>query len=144
MRTKFSHNFEKLVSLDNLLGAWKAFLVGKRSREDVREFKHHLMDNLMDLHKDLSNRNYKHGGYQEFEITDPKQRKISKAPVRDRLLHHAIYRLLYPFFDRTFIVDSYSCRKNKGTHKAMERFRKFFYKVSKNNTRTCWVLKCDI
>jgi len=26
----------------------------------------------------------------------------------------------------------------------MNRFRDFGYKVSKNNTRTCWVLKCDI
>jgi len=39
---------------------------------------------------------------------------------------------------------SYSCRLGKGTHRAMSRFRSFAYKVSKNNTRTCWVLKCDI
>jgi retron-type reverse transcriptase len=64
--------------------------------------------------------------------------------VRDRLLHHAIYRKLYPFFDRTFIADSFSCRIGKGTHKALERFRRFAYQASKNNTRTCWVLKCDI
>ena len=67
-----------------------------------------------------------------------------KALVRDRLLHHALYRKLYPFFDRTFIADSYSCRRGKGTHKAMNRFRQFAYKVSRNHTRTCWVLKCDI
>ncbi|MBN1258420.1 group II intron reverse transcriptase domain-containing protein [Candidatus Peregrinibacteria bacterium] len=60
------------------------------------------------------------------------------------MLHHAIYRKLYPFFDQTFIHDSYSCRINKGTHKAMNRFRDFARKVSKNNTRTCWALKCDI
>src|SRR3989344_7056119 len=33
---------------------------------------------------------------------------------------------------------------NKGTHKALNRFRGFAYKAGKNNTRTCWVLKCDI
>ena len=51
---------------------------------------------------------------------------------------------MYPFFDRTFIADSYSCRLNKGTHKAVNKFRAFAWKVSKNNTKTCWVLKCDI
>ena len=66
------------------------------------------------------------------------------ASVRDRLVHHALYRQLYPFFDRTFISDSYSCRKEKGTHKAMNRFRNFARKVSVNDTRTCWVLKCGI
>jgi retron-type reverse transcriptase len=52
--------------------------------------------------------------------------------------------MLYPFFERTFISDSFSCRIGKGTHKAVNRFRSFAYKVSKNNTKTAWVLKCDI
>ena len=60
------------------------------------------------------------------------------------MLHHAIYRILYPFFDTKFIYDSYSCRLNKGTHKALDRFKVFARKISKNNTKTCYVLKCDI
>ena len=102
------------------------------------------MDNILSLHNDLKNKIYHHGPYQAFNISDPKPRNIHKASVRDRLLHHAIYRILYPYFDKKFIADSYSCRLNKGTHRAMERFKHFTYKVSKNNTRTCWILKCDI
>ena len=102
------------------------------------------MDNIFSLHNELSNHTWKHGGYQAFKINDPKPRDIHKAKVKDRLLHHAIYRKLYPFFDKTFIADSYSCRNNKGTHKAIDKFQKYFFKVSKNNTKTCWVLKCDI
>lgn len=64
--------------------------------------------------------------------------------VRDRLLHHAIYRVLYPYFDSKFIYDSYSCRDLKGTHRAIDRFRQFAGVASKNNRQTCWVLKCDI
>ena len=52
--------------------------------------------------------------------------------------------MLYPYFDTTFIHDSYSCRVGKGPHRALERFTAFARKVSKNHTRTCWVLKCDI
>ena len=102
------------------------------------------MDNILALHRELERGVYKHGGYKHFRISDPKPRDIHKAAVRDRLLHHALYRQLYPFFDRTFIADSYSCRKGKGTHRAMNRFRQFAYKVSQNHTRTSWVLKCDI
>ena len=102
------------------------------------------MRNVLALHNDLSIYAYRHGGYKHFKISDPKPRDIHKALVRDRLLHHAIYRILYPFFDRTFIADSYSCRNDKGTHEAVRRFRAFAHKASKNNTRTCWVLKCDI
>src|SRR6266567_1213046 len=144
MKIKLSHTFEEIIGLENLLSAWKEFERGKKGRKDVQEFSMHLMDNIFSLHSELFNHTYKHGGYQAFKINDPKPRDIHKAKVRDRLLHHAIYRILYPFFDKTFIADSYSCRNEKGTHKAIKRFRTFANKVSKNNTKTCWILKCDI
>ena len=136
--------YETIISLENLLAAWKEFLRGKKSKPDVQEFQMRLMDNIIDLHTELKNKTYRHGGYKAFTITDPKVRNIHKATVKDRLLHHAIYRVLYPFFDRTFIADSYSCRVGKGTHKAIQRFDMFARKVSKNHTQTAWVLKCDV
>ena len=126
------------------MAAWKEFLHGKRDKNDVQEFELSLMDNILSLHADLASDAYHHGGYESFFVTDPKRRHIHKASVRDRLVHHAIYRILYPFFERTFIGDSYSCRVDKGTHRAITRFRVMAYKVSRNNTRTGWVLKCDI
>ena len=102
------------------------------------------MDNILELHNDLINKTYKHGSYHAFKINDPKPRDIHKATVRDRIVHHAIYRILYPLFDKKFIFDSYSCRNDKGTHKALNRFRDLAGKVSKNNTKTAWVLKGDI
>ena len=102
------------------------------------------MGNIIALHNDLYNKTYLHSPYKAFNISDPKPRSIHKACVRDRLLHRALYRKLYPFFDKTFISDSFSCRKGKGTHKAMSRFEAFSNIVSKNNTKTVWVLKCDI
>jgi RNA-directed DNA polymerase len=126
------------------LEAWKEFLRGKRNKRDVQEFTLRLMDNISTLNHELANQTYVHGGYKAFKVFDPKPRNIHKASVRDRLLHHAIYRILYPFFERTFIANSYSCRLRKGTHRAVRKFRKDSYKVSKNNTYICWVLKCDI
>jgi len=143
-KIQLTHKFEDIICLENLLLAWKEFICGKKNRKDVQEFSLRLMDNIFSLHNELSNHTWKHGGYQAFKINDPKPRDIHKAKVKDRLLHHAIYRKLYPFFDKTFIADSYSCRNNKGTHKAIDKFQKYFFKVSKNNTKTCWVLKCDI
>jgi RNA-directed DNA polymerase len=142
--SQFSHSYEDIISVENLLAAWREFLRGKRKKQDVQEFQYKLMDNVLALHRDLAAGTYRHGGYKHFRISDPKTRDIHKASVRDRLLHHALYRKLYPFFDRTFIADSYSCRRRKGTHRAMNRFRQFAYRVSCNHTRTCWVLKCDI
>ena len=137
MKSQLIHKFEDIISIDNLLLAWREFIRGKRQRRDVQEFSLALMDKIFALHHDLKSLTYQHGGYQAFKINDPKPRDIHKATVRDRLLHHAIYRILYPFFDKTFIADSYSCRINKGTLKALNRFRRYAHKASRNNSRTC-------
>lgn len=143
-KIQFIHKYEDIISVENLLEAWKEFLSGKKKRKDVLEFQRHLMFNISLLHKELEAKTYKHSDYEAFNISDPKPRSIHKASVRDRLLHHAIYRILYPFFDRKFISDSFSCRKNKGTHRALDRFTEFARRESKNHTKTVWVLKCDI
>lgn len=144
MRKQFTGKYKDIISLENLFAAWEGFIKGKRGKRDVQEFALMLSDNIVQLHEDLANKTYRHGPYQSFHISDPKPRHIHKASVRDRVLHHAIYRKLYPFFDRIFITDSFSCRLGKGTHKAINRFRSFACKVSRNHTKTCWILKCDI
>lgn len=141
---RFTHTYDNIISVENLLQAWQKFLRGKKHKKDIILFQAKLMDNILSLHQDLKNKTYIHGGYHAFNISDPKPRNIHKASVRDRLLHHAIYRILYPYFDKKFIHDSYSCRLGKGTHRAMDRLRDFYLKVSKNKTKTCYVLKCDI
>ncbi|MCX6726418.1 MAG: reverse transcriptase/maturase family protein [Candidatus Shapirobacteria bacterium] len=99
---------------------------------------------MISLYEDLITKTYRHGGYFAFKISDPKPRDIHKASLRDRIVHHALHRSLYPYFDRQFIFDSYSCRMGKGTYKAMDRARSFGRKASQNNTKTTWILKGDI
>lgn len=143
-KIQFDYSYQYIISLENLLEAWKEFKQGKKSRVDVQIFERDLMANILSLHAELTKKEYAHSSYTAFVVSDPKPRSIHKATVRDRLLHHAVYRVLYPFFDRIFIADAFSCRKEKGAHKALNRFRSFAYKVSRNHTRTAWVLKGDI
>lgn len=136
--------FDEIISLDNLFPAWREFRRGKRGRQDVQEFERNLEDNIFALHEELVAGRYRHGSYHRFHIFDPKHRIIHKATVRDRLVHHAVYRVLYPLFDRSFIYDSYSCRIGKGTHAAVNRLECFARQVSRNYTSPCWALKFDI
>jgi retron-type reverse transcriptase len=143
-RQHFIHKYNDIISLRNLHEAWAKFVRGKKYKKDVAEFSLNLSRNIFILHETLRNRTYTHGKYEAFKISDPKPRDIHKATVRDRLLHHAMHRILYTYFDKRFIYDSYSCRNLKGTHRAINRFLSFYRKVSRNSTNTCWVLKCDI
>ncbi|MEK7186092.1 MAG: reverse transcriptase/maturase family protein [Patescibacteria group bacterium] len=136
--------YEDLIKIENLFQAWDEFVRGKRRKKDVGEFAYKLEDNLFDLHQRLKNKIYRHGGYQDFYVADPKRRHIHKARVEDRVVHHLLYKYLYSIFDKIFIYDSYSCRLDRGTHKGVKRLESFTRKVSRNYTRPCWALKLDI
>src|SRR3990167_2112469 len=137
-------NYSSLISIGNLFQAWEEFKKGKRKKYDVMLFERHLEDNLFDLHQRLKSRNYRHGPYSDFYVNDPKRRHIHKAEVFDRIVHHLLYKYLYSLFDKTFIYDSYSCRLDKGTHRAVRRLEKYTRIVSRNYTQDCWALKLDI
>jgi len=136
--------FYEIISLENLFLAWQEFRKGKTNKIDVQEFEFNLEDNLFELHQELKSGTYQHSHYATFNVCDPKLRRIHKACVRDRVLHHAVFRILYPIFDKRFIFDSYSCRIEKGSHKAINRLEKFCRKLSKNNSQNIFVPKCYV
>jgi len=123
---------------------WKEFKRGKGKKSDVKEFTKNFRSNIFNLHNELKDKTYEHSDYFSFFVKDPKLRHINKACVKDRVLHHAVFRVLYPIFDKLFIFDSYSCRIGKGTHRAVNRLNDFAHKVSRNNTKTCFILKLDV
>ncbi len=137
-------SYEGIIAVESLFRAWERFQLGKKKRKDVQIFNYHLEDNIFDLHTSLKKSIYTHDDYIPFYVNDPKQRHIHKATVKDRLVHQAIYSSLYPIFDPTFIFDSYSCRNDKGTHKAVKRLQVFLKKSSKNYSQDTYVLKCDV
>lgn len=136
--------FERLIAPENLFTAWEEFRRGKQSRKDVMQFEERLEQNLFLLHRELCRETYQHGPYSAFTICDPKQRRIHKATVRDRIVHHAVFSVLNPIFEPTFIAHSFSCRKDKGTHKAVVALKRMLWQISNNHRRQCFALKCDI
>lgn len=142
---KISHKvYQEITTPEAIFQAWDEFINGKKKKADVIEFGRFLEDNLFSLQESLRKKTYKHGGYKSFYVRDPKVRHIAKACVRDRVVHHLVTNVLEEIFDPTFYAHSYSCRKDKGTHKAVEAFVSMARKVSHNNTSRCFVLKCDI
>lgn len=136
--------YTKVISVESLFRAWDEFRSDKQRKPDVMKYELRLEENIFALHHLLKSKQYKHGSYQAFYIHDPKQRLIHKATVQDRVLHHAIFKVLNPVFEPTFIATSFSCRVGKGTHRGVVAMGNMLRKVSKNNTRPCFALKCDV
>lgn len=136
--------FGRIVSPENLFAAWEEFRKGKRSRPDVMRFEEQLEPNIFQLQRELAAGAYRHGSYSAFRICDPKQRQIHKAAVRDRVVHHAVFAVLNPVFEPAFIAHSFSCRVGKGTHRAVDALERMLWQASRNHTRPCFALKCDV
>jgi hypothetical protein len=140
----YKNLFDSIVSAESLFEAWDAFKRDKRNKLDVALFERNIEREIFRLARELREKIYRHGPYRGFWIRDPKVRHIHKASVRDRVLHHAIFNVLNPIFEPTFISTSFSCRVGKGTHKGVEYLANTLRAVSRNNTRPCFALKCDV
>lgn len=140
------HNelFLRFISAQNLFEAWRRFVRGKRGSIEVLKFERRLEYNIFELRHRLQTDTYTPDAYESFTIFDPKQRTIHKACIQDRLVHQALVQVIEPVFENRFIFDTYSCRKEKGTHAALFRLQSFLRQTSRNNTRTIFALKCDV
>src|SRR3989344_6784729 len=134
----YKNLYEDIYDLNNLFLAYKKAKKGKSKKDYVIEFEKNLFENLRELHEELKNQTYSPKPLKTFILRDPKTRKISKSAFRDRIVHHAIVRILEPIFDKTFIYDSCANRKCKGNLFALKRLYCFVRKVSRNGELNGW------
>lgn len=126
-----------MTAWSNLLLAYRKAARHKRGKGSSAGFEHQLADHLIDLQRDLMQFTYQPGEYVHFTIHDPKTRRISAAPFRDRVVHHALCNVMEPLFEAQFIPYSYANRVGKGTHAAIDHLQSL-----SNQYR--YVLRADI
>ncbi|MBI2044936.1 hypothetical protein HYT23_02675 [Candidatus Pacearchaeota archaeon] len=134
----YKNLYQEIYNLNNLILAWRKARKGKTKKDYVIEFEKDLIKNLLDLHNELKNQTYKPLLLRTFILRDPKTRKISESDFRDRIVHHALIRILEPIFEKRFIYDSCANQKNKGNLFALKRFYYFMGKVSRNGKTNGW------
>jgi RNA-directed DNA polymerase len=138
MAKTYVNLYSQTINLKNLILAWRKARKHKTKKAYVIEFEANLRENLLKLQEELENQTYKPEPLVNFVIKDPKTRKISKSAFRDRIVHHAIIKIIEPIFDKTFIYDSCANRIGKGNLFAIKRFEKFVNKVSRNGKINGW------
>lgn len=142
----YNNLFDKICAFPNLYLAFCKARKAKRFCYNVLKFNYNLERNLLEIEEDLVNQSYVHGGYRCFYVCDPKRRLIAASTFRDRVVHHGLCNIIEPIFDKTFIYDSYACRKNKGTHLALGRLTQFLRREfsKRKGINSLYVLKCDV
>ncbi len=138
MPKTFKHLYPQICAYENLYTAFRAARKnGKRQKQNVAAFEYNLEAELGRLQEELLQKTYRPGPYHHFYIFERKRRKISAAPFRDRVVHHALGNIIEPIFEQRFIFDSYACRVGKGTHRAIERAQGFA-------RQHAYALQCDV
>ena len=135
--------WKEIISFENLLAAHKEARKGKKFKGDVLQFGYNLEENLLNIQNHLIWKSWTPGKHCTFYVYDPKKRLISAPSFEDRVVHHALVRIIEPLFEKKFVFDSYACRKGKGIHAATLRLQSFLRKANKN-WRNIYVLKADI
>ncbi len=134
---RIGYVFDDFVSFNNLWYAWRKAYKGSHTAYSAKEFYFHGENEVLSLQEDLRSGFYHPEGFHTFQIYDPKERTISVAPFRDRVVHHAIVAIIDPVYERCFDDHSYATRKGKGTHKAILQAQKYLRTYR-------WFLKMDI
>jgi hypothetical protein len=93
----------------------------KRNTHNQLAFELNQETNLHHLAKAIYERKYAPKPCIAFIINKPVMREIFAADFTDRVIHHFIYRCIYPIIDRKLIHDTYSCRVGKGTLFGIDR-----------------------
>jgi RNA-directed DNA polymerase len=132
---KMAELYQQVTGFQNLYSSFKKAFKGKKNNPEAADFYLNLEKNLFKLRDELLTRKYKPGKYRYFNIHDPKERMISNAPFRDKVVHQALVNIIEPLFEHVFFKNSFACRKGKGTHKAVllaqyfMRFNRFYLKM---------------
>ncbi len=133
--------YTQLCEFENIHRAYVQASKAKHYKSAILQYSANLEENLLQLRDELRAKEYVHGEYRHFIVHDSKKRQIMSAPFKDRVMHHALCNMIEPIFDKGFIYDSYACRTEKGTHRAVKRLKKFLRSTEYSRT---YILKCDI
>ena len=130
--------------LHDLFDAYYFARKNKRGTSSQLKFEIEYEKRLLELGREITSGSYVISKSSCFISFKPLKREIFAADFRDRIIHHLIFNYINPIFDSSFIDDSYSCRKGKGTLCGIKRLDHFIRSCSQNYKSDCYVLKLDI
>lgn len=134
--------YKQIISVDNLMAADTEARQSKTHSYGVRLHDENRIANIYALHDSLLTKTFKTSPYHIFTIFEPKERQIYRLPYYpDRIVHHAIMRVLEPIWGRTLTHNTFSCVKGRGIQGCANYVRRTIRKFSGNKL---YCLKIDI
>jgi hypothetical protein len=132
------------VRFRDLYAAYIACRRGKRQARNTMAYEARCLDHLIETRDALNDHTWRPSRTLAFVVNKPKAREIHAADFGDRVVHHWLVPRLEAWFEPVFIHDSYSNRKGKGTHAAVDRLQDFVRQATRNGKVKAHYLQLDI
>lgn len=129
--------FGQIANFQALTVAARLAVLEKRKKPGAAAFMANFEREILRLERQLQDGSYRPGRYVVIKVHDPKERMVSAAPFRDRVVHHALCAVVAPIFEAGFIGNTFANRTGKGTHNAIATYEKY-------RDRHAYTLRCDI
>ena len=125
MPRRHDNLFHLIANFSALRKAARKAIKGKRKKPGAAAFMANFEREILALERQLRDSSYRPGRYVEILVRDPKERLVSAAPFRDRVVHHALCAVICPLFEPGFTDHTFANREGKGTHKAIRLYERY-------------------
>ncbi len=129
---RYGKLFVKITDPENIRQAFREAKRGKKKTAIIRRCEENVDHVCTKIREMLINKTFTTSPYRTMYIYVPKTRQIFDLPFfPDRIIHHALVRVLEPIWTGLFISESYACLPGRGIHagsrRTMEYVRKYKY-----------------
>jgi group II intron reverse transcriptase/maturase/CRISPR-associated endonuclease Cas1 len=137
--------FDAICSKETLYNAWQKVkeknTTGGVDRTTIKEYSLSIDEQLEKLSQQLQSGTYVQQPYREVFIPkkENQKRRLGILTINDKVVQTAVYEVLMPLFERSFLPVSYAYRKNKSAAKAIREVQRLL-----ETGKYQWLISCDI
>jgi len=139
------HLFDAICSKETLYNAWlrvkEKNKTGGVDRTTIKEYGLSVDEQLDVLSQQLQSGHYNQQPYREVFIPkkNNEKRRLGILTINDKIVQTAVYDILCPIFEYSFLPVSYAYRKNKGAVKAIREVQRLL-----ESGTYSWLISCDV
>ena len=133
----------RVITIDDIIGAYKVARRNKRKSADQVEFELHWEANCLRLYEDIASRSFRPTAY-TFVTDYPKPREVFASDMATRVLHHYLDIRLRPLLEKRMSSHTYNNRVDMGQAACQNALINDIYEVSRGFTRDAWIVKVDL
>lgn len=134
--------YRQIFEFENIDVAINDVKRGKAKKREMQCFLIHYEENIITIQNELIWHTYQFGKVSRFIIYEPKKRQITAPCIHDRIIHHALMQIIFPYITRRFVQKSFACMSSCLDEE--DKQHASLLKFGKGSLYACYSLQSDL